>query len=499
MKMKDVIMLTGVPERTIRFYEERGMLQVPTERRNGRNYHEFTEENVQDLKRIVILRKARFSLDEIQEMRNAPEQIEAIVTGNFARLEAEQQEIQRLTQDEELKTAADWDELSRRVERSLRAIPGYEVSLRFGVGDDESQEEKQAAIAAYRKNAKARDNILLYVFIGLSAFFLCMAVIFGALLYQASRAEPTATAVEVQREVPAPSGTTDGWIYYKLDRSIARAREDGLGEEVIYESGTENSVMQFIVDTEKIYILDDNQLFSVNADGSGLYEYPAEILSEYTNGGGGGWLWDIFLLYGDNIYVMQHEGADTEVIVRVPVDGGEQTELDIDFEHLTNVCGWVWDDILYVYGVDVSANHMDEIQFETYFTSTVTTYNLVQDKRLAISGGAFATSCAQGLYFDENVGYFYNANSMEEGVYELIRVTRENPDGEIFRRYPDLIWAVYEDWVLLATEAEGTVTNFYLENIETGARVDLGPDISLDMNFTPVGLRVGIGEFVPYP
>ena len=501
MKMKEVIMLTGIPERTIRFYEERGMLQVPTERRNGRTYHEFTQENVEELKRIVILRKARFSLDEIQEMRKHPEKIGSIVTANFSRLEEEQKEIQHLTQDEGLKEARDWGALSDMVQQSLRAIPGYEASLRFGKMDVESEEEKQAAIAAYRRNTRTRDNILLFVFMGLAAFFLCMAVLFGALLYGASRSEPTAAAVEVHTTVPEPSGNTQGWIYYRLEKSIARAKEDGTGEEIIYQSTTENSVLQFLMGEDKLYILDDAQLFSVNADGTGLYEYPAEILPEYSNSGGSSWLWEIFLLYGDSLFVIQQDSPYEKALVRVPVDGGKQEELDIDLSHLSNICGWIWDDMLYVYGVEISTENTDEdgTQFKTRFTSVVSTYNLTHDNLVETRSGTFVTESAMGLYFSRDAGYLLNTNEVVEGQKDLIRVTPENPDGEIVKSYTDEIWTMYEKYLLLATVVDGFVMNFYLENVETGARTDLGENLPTYLDFTPVGLRVAPGEFVEYP
>lgn len=501
MKMKEVIMLTGIPERTIRFYEERGMLQVPTERRNGRTYHDFTENNIRELKQIVILRKARFSLDEILEMQKHPEKIESIVEANFTRLDNEMAELEKLTQDESLKDAADWAELSQKAEHALRAIPGYVSPLRFGQGDAESPEEKQEAIAAYRKNTITRDHILLYVFLGLALFFLAMAVVFGVLLYQASREAPTAPVAAMTDAVPAPSGTTEGYTYYQLDRCIARANENGTEEEIIYESATENSVIQFLVETDKLYILDDSRLFSVNADGTGLYEYAAEVLPEYYNGGSGGWLWDIFLFYQDSLFVIQQDSPHEMAVVRVPADGGTQKELDIDLASLSNLCGWIWEETLYVYGVDTDLEYLseDETQFTSSTSSVIITYNLTRDELIASTSGDFITDCANGLYFGAEEGYFYNGNETIPGTYEIIRVTPSNPAGESYRQYEDVIWTVYGDWVILGTEVEGTIINFRLENMETGSSVDLGERIPLTLNFTPRGLRMAPGEYIPYP
>ena len=53
MKPKELSDLTGLKERTIRFYVEQGLLAPTIEQRNGRKYREYSESDVETLKIIV--------------------------------------------------------------------------------------------------------------------------------------------------------------------------------------------------------------------------------------------------------------------------------------------------------------------------------------------------------------------------------------------------------------------------------------------------------------
>ena len=70
MKMKDVIAKTGLTDRAIRLYIENGLVS-PSYRESytGRRNIDFTEEDVEELSNIAILRKAGFSISEIKELR----------------------------------------------------------------------------------------------------------------------------------------------------------------------------------------------------------------------------------------------------------------------------------------------------------------------------------------------------------------------------------------------------------------------------------------------
>ena len=64
MKINDVEKRTGLTAKSIRFYEQKGLLTVD---RNGENdYREYTDDNVQRLLEIKLLRSLEFSVQEIQ-------------------------------------------------------------------------------------------------------------------------------------------------------------------------------------------------------------------------------------------------------------------------------------------------------------------------------------------------------------------------------------------------------------------------------------------------
>ncbi len=71
MKIKDVEQLTGLTAKSIRYYEAKGLLQVEREAENS--YRTYSEENVQELKRIKLLRFLDFSVDQIREMQQMDE------------------------------------------------------------------------------------------------------------------------------------------------------------------------------------------------------------------------------------------------------------------------------------------------------------------------------------------------------------------------------------------------------------------------------------------
>jgi DNA-binding transcriptional MerR regulator len=91
MKIKEVTQQTGLPENTIRYYESRGLITPETQRRNGRTYHEYSQEDVEALGKILTLRRARFSIEEILLLQHQPEHLPEVVTQVQGRIQREQQ------------------------------------------------------------------------------------------------------------------------------------------------------------------------------------------------------------------------------------------------------------------------------------------------------------------------------------------------------------------------------------------------------------------------
>ena len=79
MKIKEVCERTGLTERTVRFYMQKGLIAPKGEWRNGREYSEFSEPDVEMLQAVATLRELSFSIDEILTMQRTPGAIPSIV------------------------------------------------------------------------------------------------------------------------------------------------------------------------------------------------------------------------------------------------------------------------------------------------------------------------------------------------------------------------------------------------------------------------------------
>ena len=95
-KIKEVSQLTGLSKKTIRFYEEEGLIQPEKTYQNGRAYRDYTEAHVDALKEIAILRKARFSVEEIKTISSLPEEIPAVFDSYRQRLQEEKQTLEQV-------------------------------------------------------------------------------------------------------------------------------------------------------------------------------------------------------------------------------------------------------------------------------------------------------------------------------------------------------------------------------------------------------------------
>lgn len=98
MTRKEVCKATGLSVKTLRLYEEKGLIGPARERRNGREYREYTQELVEQLKQIVILRRALFTMDEIKTMQEHPDAIPGIFRDYQAWLEGQERQFHLLRQ-----------------------------------------------------------------------------------------------------------------------------------------------------------------------------------------------------------------------------------------------------------------------------------------------------------------------------------------------------------------------------------------------------------------
>ena len=81
MKIKSVCELTGLTDRTIRYYiEEKLISPLYTENYLGRKTYNFSEKDIKDLNDIAVLRKFDFTLEEIKSVINDAETSKVILS-----------------------------------------------------------------------------------------------------------------------------------------------------------------------------------------------------------------------------------------------------------------------------------------------------------------------------------------------------------------------------------------------------------------------------------
>ena len=89
MQIKKAAEASGLTERAVRLYEERGLVSPVHIDKNGRDFREYSDEDVERLKTIASLRRALFTIDEIKEMTDTPERIPAVVASHRERMHAD--------------------------------------------------------------------------------------------------------------------------------------------------------------------------------------------------------------------------------------------------------------------------------------------------------------------------------------------------------------------------------------------------------------------------
>ena len=99
MTIKELEALTGLSRANIRFYEKEGLLS-PLRRENG--YREYTEEDVQTLQRIKLLRSLQFSIEEIRTLQNKSSSLTDVMAIHLQKLTQSKKELEQAVSLHEL-------------------------------------------------------------------------------------------------------------------------------------------------------------------------------------------------------------------------------------------------------------------------------------------------------------------------------------------------------------------------------------------------------------
>lgn len=163
IKMKEVCARTGLTERAVRLYIEKGLISPQKTWRREREYLDFSEKDLRRLEQIGLLRRYFFSLDEIGRILKSPALIDETVAERQKALsdeaEAREEALKLFTAlaDEHF---ADADTLCARLRQQKDRLsrPPFTAEPDFGRLDETPAEEREAGAEAWAAAAPLREK-----------------------------------------------------------------------------------------------------------------------------------------------------------------------------------------------------------------------------------------------------------------------------------------------------------------------------------------------------
>ena len=128
MTIKDVETLLDIPRATVRFYEKEGLIS-PT--REGNGYRDYSDDDVEKLKKIIIFRKIGLSVEEINDLFDGAKTLEEVLDANIVNLQK---------QMEELKGAM---KLSQKMKEDTVQISSMDVDIYWNTIEEEEKQGNQ--------------------------------------------------------------------------------------------------------------------------------------------------------------------------------------------------------------------------------------------------------------------------------------------------------------------------------------------------------------------
>jgi len=160
MKIKEVMKRTGLTERTIRFYVEQQLIDPKLTIRNGREYREYSEQDVAELITIADLRRLYFSIEEIRTMKEHPEKISEIVSAYKEKVALEARILTAVTETLDgvnLSAITDISVLSDRLKTVSTGLPlpKRDIHPDFGKFESNTKAERERE---YEKFAERQER-----------------------------------------------------------------------------------------------------------------------------------------------------------------------------------------------------------------------------------------------------------------------------------------------------------------------------------------------------
>ena len=89
--VKEVSLITGITEQNIRYYERKGLLAPERNKKNS--YREYSDEDVDRLKMILLFRKLDMPLADIKRLLEGSVTLDEAMTAQISRLESEKEKL----------------------------------------------------------------------------------------------------------------------------------------------------------------------------------------------------------------------------------------------------------------------------------------------------------------------------------------------------------------------------------------------------------------------
>ena len=90
MTIKEVEQYLEVPRATVRFYEKEGLISPE---RGGNGYRDYSEEDVERLRKIIVFRKLGMALTDIEDVLDGAKPLSEAVAENIVNLEKQMEEL----------------------------------------------------------------------------------------------------------------------------------------------------------------------------------------------------------------------------------------------------------------------------------------------------------------------------------------------------------------------------------------------------------------------
>ena len=182
MRIKEVCALTGLTERTVRYYEQEKLISPKTTESNGRIYRDYSAGDASGLKTVAGLRRAGLSIEEIRTMKRDPKKIAPVMSGYTARLSSETESRSAL-----LKALSGVDFSRVRSVAALAALlsestaglslPKSDAEPDFSRFEPDPPENKEQAFELYRRRQERRYRTGRFIVLAIAVINVLLVVI----------------------------------------------------------------------------------------------------------------------------------------------------------------------------------------------------------------------------------------------------------------------------------------------------------------------------------